>query len=154
MTVSALRWFKIALVIQIALVAYWLAIEVVNLFPWNDIASRPETYDLRRAIAINALQLLAYMAIFAFGVRVLAFVSVAGYAGYLAFQTWSWWKPYFLGADPAWVKFYTENFSRTLKVLPVHGANLPPDAQHLALQALTLLALFVTAMAAARMQHL
>lgn len=154
MTVSALRWFKIALVIQIALVAYWLAIEVVDLFPWNDIASRPESYGLRRAIAINALQLLAYTAIFAFGVRVLAFVSVAGFAGYLAFQLWRWWKPYILGADQAWVAFYTENFSRTLKILPVHGANLPPDAQHLALQALTLLTLFVTAMAAARMQHL
>ena len=31
MTVSALRWFKAALVLQILLLAYWLAVELVSL---------------------------------------------------------------------------------------------------------------------------
>ena len=37
MTVSALRRFKAALVLQILLLAYWLTMEVVDLHPWNDI---------------------------------------------------------------------------------------------------------------------
>ena len=154
MTVSALRWFKIALVLQIALVAYWLTIAVVDLFPWNDLSAGPAGAELGVGIAKNVLPLLACMAIFVLGVPVLGVLSAVGYAGYLLWQIWVWWKPYFLGADPAWQAFYAEHFSRTLKVLPAHGANLAPDAQHLVLQGLTLLTLFVTAMAVARMQHL
>lgn len=154
MTVSALRWFKAALFLQILLLAYWLTIEVVAIFPWNDLGSRPAGYDLRRSIAFNALQLSAYMALFAFGLRPLAMLSVAGYAGYLAWQLWAWWKPYILGAGSDWQALYAESFSRTLKVLPAFGARLPPDAQHLVLQALTLLTLIATIMAVARMRHL
>jgi hypothetical protein len=94
------------------------------------------------------------MAIFALGVSVLGWLSVAGYAVYFAWQAWTWWKPYFLGADPAWQAYYAEHHSRTLKVLSVHGTNLPPDAQHLMLQGLALVTLFVTTMAVTRMQHL
>ena len=154
MTVSALRWFKIALILQIALVAYWLAMGVVDLSPWNDLGSGPGGGELGVEIARNVLPLLACMAIFALGVSALGWVAVAGYTAYFLWQLWTWWKPYFLGADSAWQAYYAEHFSRTLKVLPAHGANLPPDAQHLVLQALALVTLFVTAMAVARMQHL
>jgi hypothetical protein len=154
MTVSALRWFKIALVMQIALVAYLLTIAVVDLFPWNDVAAGPAGRQLGIAIAKNALPLLACIAIFALGVSALGWLSVVGYAAYFLWQVWIWWKPYFLGADAAWQAYYAEHFSRTLKVLSAHGANLPPDAQHLVLQGLAFVTLFVTAMAVARMQHL
>ncbi len=154
MTVSALRWFKAALVLQILLLAYWLAMEVVDVFPWNDIASRPADYDLRSSAAVNALQLCAYAALFALGARPLAVLSLLGYVGYLACQIWIWWKPYALGADSAWQALYAASFSRTLKLLPADALHLAPDAQHLVLQALTLLALFATGMAVARMQHL
>lgn len=154
MTVSALRWFKAALVLQILLLAYWLTIEVVDLYPWNDLASRPASYDLGWSVAVNALQLLAYMALFALGIRPLAMLSVVGYGAYLAWQLWIWWKPYILGASGDWQALYLESFSRTLKVLPVYGTRLPPDAQHLALQVLTLLTLIATAMAVSRMRHL
>lgn len=154
MAVSALRWFKAALAVQILLIAYWLAMEVIPLFPWNDIATRPATYDFRAAVAMNALPLLAFLLIFSFGVRVLAVLSVVGYAVYLAIHAWRWWKPYALGADPAWQVFYTENFLRTLKVVPAYGTRLPPDAHHIALQGLTLIVVVVTGMAVARMRHL
>lgn len=154
MAVIALRWFKAALVVQILLVAYWLTMEVVSLYPWNDIASRGSDYDLRASIAVNALQLLAYTAIFAFGVRPLGILSAVGYGVYLAIQLWLRWKPYLWGADPEWQSRYAQLFSKTIKVLPAYGTHLPPDAQHLTLQGLTLVTLIVTAMAASRMRYL
>jgi hypothetical protein len=154
MTLSALRWFKAALVLQILLLAYWLTIEVVAIFPWNDLAARPAGFDLGRDIALNALQLLAYMALFAFGIQSLAVLSVLGYAAYLGWQLWIWWKPYFLGASSDWQALYATSYSHTLRALPDYGARLQPDAQHLALQALTLLTLIATIVAVARMRHL
>lgn len=154
MTVSALRWFKAALVIQILLIAYWLGIESVNFFPWNDIASRPADYDFRGSVAIVGLTLCGLMLLFSFGAQPLAVLAVVGYGIYLAVQLWTWWKPYVIGADEAWQNQYAELYLRTLKVLPADPAHLAPDAQHLALQVLTLLALIASAMAAARMRHL
>jgi hypothetical protein len=154
MTVWALRWFKAALVLQIILVAYWLTIEVVALFPWNDLESLSADYDLRKAIALNALQLLAYTLIFALGIRLLAMISVAGYALYLAIQLWIWWKPFAMGADPAWQERYAQSFARTLKLIPSYGTHLAPDAQHIVLQLLTIATLVATVMAVARMRHL
>jgi hypothetical protein len=46
MALSALRWFKAALVLQALLVAYCLAMQVLDLFPWNDIAALSEVDDL------------------------------------------------------------------------------------------------------------
>ena len=154
MAISALRWFKAALVLQILLLAYWLAVEVVDLFPWNDLASRPSGYDLRGSIAFNALPLLACMLLFASGLRPLAMLGVAGYAAYLVWQLWTWWKPYALGADAAWQAFHNESLSRTLKALPTFGVHYPPDAQHVALQLLTLATLITTIVAVDRMRHL
>src|SRR4029079_10798005 len=154
MTVSALRWFKAALVLQMLLLAYWLAMELIDIFPWNDLATRPAGYDLRWSVSINALQMLAYMILFALGIQTLAMLSVLGYAGYLAWQLWIWWKPYVLGASSDWQTLYAASFSRTLKLLPAEGVHIAPDAQHMALQVLTLLTLIATVMAVARMQHL
>jgi hypothetical protein len=154
MAVVALRWFKAALLLQILLLAYWLATEVVDLFPWNDLAARPEDYDLRQAIAVNALQQLAYMALFALGVRFFATLSALGYGVYLALQLWTWWVPYMAGADTEWRERYGESFARTLKLLPSDPSHLAPDVQHLTLQLLTLATMFATFMAAARMRYL
>jgi hypothetical protein len=154
MAVSALRWFKAALVLQVLLLAYWLAMEVLDLFPWNDLQSRPETFDLRHAIAVNALQQLAYMGLFALGIRLIGLISAIGYGAYLALQLWTWWPPYLFGADEAWQARYAESFARTLKVLPSPGNHLAPDAQHLVLQLLTLAVLVATAGSVAKMRHL
>jgi hypothetical protein len=154
MTLSALRWFKAALVLQVLLVGYWLMIQTVDLFPWNDVVSGPASDDLRLSIAIKMLPLLALMAVFALGVPVLGVVSVAGFALYLAVQLWFWWKPYAWGANGEEQAAYAEGFSRTMKVLPTYGTHLPPDTQHIVLHVLILLTLIVSAIAAARMRHL
>ncbi len=154
MTLSALRWFKAALVMQLLLVAYWLTIQVGDLSPWNDIAAGPAADALRLRIAITALPLIVLVAIFAFGLQTLGLLSVAGYAIYLALQLWAWWKPYVWGASADQQAAYAAGFAKTLKVLPAYGTHLPPDAQHIVLHALALVTLLVTAMAVARMRHL
>jgi hypothetical protein len=154
MAVSALRWFKAAVALQVLLLAYWLAMEVLDLFPWNDLASRPEQYDLRRIVAVNALSQLVFMGLFALGLRPLAAISVVFYAGYLALQLWKWWPPYLFGADEAWQEKYAASFARTLKLLPTHGNHLAPDVQHLVLHLITLATLLATAVAAGKMRHL
>lgn len=140
--------------LQVLLLAYWLAMEVLDLFPWNDLASRSEGYDFRRIMAVNALSQLAFMGLFALGFRLLAGISVVGYAAYLALQLWKWWPPYLFGADEAWQERYAASFGRTLKLLPSYGNHLAPDAQHLALHFLILATLVATATAAAKMRHL
>lgn len=154
MAVIALRWFKAALVFQVLLLAYWLATEVVDLFPWNDLASRNPDMSLQSSIAVNALPLLAYMGLFTLGLRPLAMISVGGYTFYLFVQLWFWWRPYLMGADTEWQADYAASFARTLKTLPSVGLHLAPDANHLVLHILALVSLFVTAMAVARMRYL
>jgi len=154
MAVVALRWFKAALVVQILLLGYWLAMELVNLFPWNDLAARAADYRLDRSVAVTMLPLLALTGLFAIGLRPLAMLSVVGYALFLVMQVWTWWKPFILGADQEWEVRYAALFGRTLKLMPPTDTYLPPDAQHLVLQLLTLATVIVTGMAVARMQHL
>jgi hypothetical protein len=152
MTLSALRWFKTALVMQLLLVAYWLAIDVVDLSPWNDITAAPDA--LRSRIAITALPLIALTAIFALGLQTLGMITVAGHAIYLGVQLWAWWKPYAWGANAEQQAAYAAGFARTIKVLPAYGTHLPPDAQHIVLHVLMAVTLFAAAMAVARMRHL
>jgi hypothetical protein len=154
MAVLALRWFKAALVLQVLLLAYWLAMEVIDLSPWNDLASKPEGYELDRSIAMNGLQQLAYIGIFALGVRPLAILVAVAYGAFLTMQLWTWWPTYLFGADAAWRETYEVAFSRTLKLLPSYGTHFAPDAQHLMLQLLTLAVVIATAIAAAKMRHL
>lgn len=154
MAVVALRWFKAALLLQLLLLASWLVTEVIDLPPWNDLAARPADYGLRASLAANALQQLAYIAMFVLGVRWLAALSVVGYGLYLVQQLWVWWLPYLMGADAEWQATYARLFSRTLKLLPSDSLHLAPDAQHLTLQVLILATMIVSAKAVAWMRHL
>ena len=154
MATSALRWFKAALLVQIALIAYWLALEVVDAFPWNDLRVRSWDYSPRYEIAVNVFQLLGYTALFATGVRLFALLSVVGYAAYLALQLWTWWRPYFQGASPEWQQEYTQNYALTLKLVPAEMPYPAPDAQHIVLQALTAVVLIIALVALTKMREL
>ena len=140
--------------LQIVLLGYWLTIELVDLSPWNDLAARPGGYDLARSVALNALPQLGFMFLFSLGTRVTATAAALGYGVYLAVQLWIWWKPVVWLSDTDWAARYAELYSRTVKVVPPDLLSLAPDAQHIALQALTLATLLVTLKAASRMRYL
>jgi hypothetical protein len=103
---------------------------------------------------LTILPQLGLIALFAFGWRPLAFISLAGYAVYLGLQLWTWWYPWIVGATAEWQAEHQADFSRTLKLIPADAVHIAPDAQHLLLQVLTLVTLIATAMAVARMEHL
>jgi hypothetical protein len=151
---SASRWFRAALLLQILLLARWLSTEVVDLFPLNDLQARPWNYSPRYEIAVNALQLLGYMALFATGVRLLAALSLLGYVVYLGVEVWTWWVPYLTGASPEWLEWHEQNFSRTVTILPPLNGTPGPDLQHLMLQGITLITIIVSAVALAKMRKL
>jgi len=154
MAVSALRWFKAALILQVLLIAYVLAMETLDLLPWNDLASRPPELDIARTVAIATMPLLACLGVFAIGFLPLAFVSVAAYTALLSWELWRWWPKYIFGADAAWREIYEASFARTLKLLPPSGMHLPPDGAHLVLQVLLIAVVAATAVAAAKMRYL
>ena len=154
MTVAALRWFKAALVLQILLVGYWLTMAAVPVVPWNDLKAAPIDAAAIRNLALILLPLLAFSLCFATGIQLVAAIAVVGYGVYLVWNLWIWWKPFALGASPAWQAHYEAVYANTLKVLPAFGKHIPPDAQTLTLQILLAATLFVTTMAVARMKHL
>ena len=65
-----------------------------------------------------------------------------------ALQVTTWWSPYVWGASEGWRTVYDRWFARTVQWLPSDGVHLPPDANHLVLQGLILVAL-ATCLAAA-----
>ncbi len=140
--------------LQLLLIGYRLAIEVVSLPPWNDLAARPDSFDLGFNVAIGALPLVGFAFLFASGVQSLATLAALGFGGYLAWQLWVWWKPFAIGADAGWRAYNAANFSDTLHVIPSFGSHLPPDAQHITLHLLALITVLTTATAVSHMRHL
>jgi hypothetical protein len=143
-----MRWHRLATLLQVVLLAYWVATEVVDLYPLNDLASRPADYDLQASIAVNVLQQLAYMALFAVGLWWTAAAATVGYGVYLGLQLWTWWVPYLTGVAADGADRKLDQFSDTVSVLPVIDGRIGPDLQHLVLQTLTELTVLCSAMAA------
>lgn len=148
-----MRTYKLASLLQITLLAYWVATEVVDLFPLNDLAARPDDYDLPGSIAVNVLQQLAYMALFTLGFWLTAAAATVGYSVYLALQLWTWWVPYLFGASDEANARKAEQFSQTASVLPPIDGRMPPDVQHLVLESLTALTVLCSALAARQLRR-
>lgn len=68
---------------------------------------------------------------------------------WLALQIRSWWLPYAFGTNVRWQLEYAQG--PTTKVLPSFGNHIPPDAMHLAIHVLLVLAI-ATGLAALRHQ--
>jgi len=145
-------WFRTAQLLQLVLLAYWVATEVLDLFPLNDLAARPADYDLRASVAVNVLQQLAYLTLFALGWWVTAAVATVGYGVYLALQLWTWWVPYLFGTAVDQARRF-EQFGRTTSVLPVLDGRMPPDLQHVLLETLTALTVLCSGLAAHRLRR-
>ena len=127
--------------------AYLQLVEWVDLFPWNDIrrGNGQETLDY----------ILAGVTVFTciwlwLGGRLAAIVASIALAVWAALQAFTWWIPYFTGASETWKRVYSLWFSQTVSVLPRSPDRLPPDANHLVLQFLILVALTLCLRAAFR----
>lgn len=130
-------WRRRSLIIQGALLAYYQAIEWVNVFPWNDIrqGNGQASLDLMVGVVVGMAMLATWR-----GIRwaMAAGTGLYGLRAWLQFD--SWWMPYFRGASPAWKRTYGRFFGETIKFLPWYGLHLAPDACHMVLQALILAA--------------
>jgi len=127
-----------------ALALYLQATEWINLYPWNDIraGNGQEQTDI-----IIALVTAGLVAALWWGGRIAALLATAlmGIWGWL--QVSSWWIPYIAGATPQWKRIYAKWFAGGVHILPKTENHLPPDANHLVLHILILIA-FVLSLAA------
>ena len=121
--------------------AYLQLVEWVDLFPWNDVRSGNGQATLDLILAGLTIFLVIFLW---FGGRSAAILSSIGLAAWTWLQLSSWWIPYFFGASPGWKRVYENWFSETVQLLPSTEINLPPDANHLVLQILILVALVVS----------
>ncbi len=120
---------------------YLQFVEWIDMFPWNDIRSGngQETLDLILA-GVTFLFVISLW----FGGKWAAALSSIGMLVWIYLQISTWWIPYFFGASEGWKRVYANWFSETVHILPSTADNLPPDANHLLLHILILVALVVS----------
>lgn len=130
----------------IAVGVYLQIVEWIDLFPWNDVRSGngQELLDIILAGATVLLVITLW-----FGGRWAAVVSSIGMIIWAWLQLSTWWIPYWLGASDGWKRVYSNWFSETIQILPRTEDQLPPDANHLVLHVLILVALVSSIRAAA-----
>jgi hypothetical protein len=126
------------------LLIYYQLIEWVNLFPWNEIrgGNGQETLDWIVGAVLLALILITF-----FQVRWAMTIAVFQYGFWLWLQIDGWWLPYIRGASLAWKKVWVKYFGQTTNFLPAYGDHLPPDACHVVLHLLIVVALVFTILA-------
>lgn len=143
--IAAGRAYRRAAIAVLALGAYLQFVEWVDLFPWNDIrrGNGQETLDL--ALAGATVLLCGWLWTRS---RLSAIVSSLALAGWAVLQIKTWWIPYFAGASESWKKIYAAWFDETVSILPRTADRLPPDANHIVLHVLILIALSASLSAA------
>jgi hypothetical protein len=126
---------------------YLQLVEWVDLHPWNDVrhGNGQETLDL--ILAGASIILVGWLWISRRWAPLAASLALAAWAW---LQIASWWIPYVQGASPGWRRVYARWFADTVQILPRDADHLPPDANHLVLQALILAALIASAAAFVR----
>lgn len=134
---NAVQPNRLAAVSVAILGGYLQVVEWIDLYPWNDVrtGNGQETLDLILAGATIVL----ILGLWFFG-RAAASVAAAALAAWIYLQAVTWWVPYFQGASPGWRRVYEKWFADTINILPRTEDKLPPDANHLTLHLLLLLA--------------
>ena len=130
---TANRWAAVA-----ALVAYLPRVEWVDLYPWNDVRHGNGQESLDLVLALVTLALAAGLWV---GGRVVPLMALMLLGAWAWLQAISWWNRYLQGASPGWRRVYAHWFAGTIQALPGDATHLPPDASHLVLQILILVAL-------------
>jgi hypothetical protein len=133
-------WTTLAVVAQIAMLGYFVVVNHVDLYPWNNL--RSVTAELPSTLA-GVIPFSLYSIAFARRVPWGMLIGMVHSYIWLALQIRQWWIPYLFGPTPLHHSFdwYTEHgYAETIKVLPPIGDHPIPDAQHLVLQLLSLIA--------------
>ena len=148
------RWLRVGLVAHVATAVYFQLIAWLPLGRWNfqpcctpiaiDIASgRVNAGELTMAIGLALpalLFVLGYRARTRRGGLIAMVVATAALAVWLGLQLATHWPPYLFGADARWQAIHARAFAESTQWLPTVGTHLPPDANHLTLQILLLIA--------------
>jgi hypothetical protein len=129
---------RAAAVAVFAVGVYLQIVEWIDLFPWNDVRSGngQELLDIILAGATLLLVITLW-----FGGRWAAVLSSIAIIVWAWLQLSTWWIPYWLGASDGWKRVHSNWFSETIQILPRTENQLPPDANHLVLHVLILVAL-------------
>lgn len=123
---------------------YLQLVEWVDLFPWNDIRDGNGQETLNLALAVVSIGLV--WALWRGG-RIATGLATAALTAWAWLQFATWWVPYIGGATPGWKRVWERWWGETIHVLPRTSENLPPDLNHLVLQALIVTALALSAVA-------
>ncbi len=147
------QWLQRSLFTQGVLAVYFQAVIWFPLGALNDqigAHNRPLVEQFRAGTAsfgdaVFAFAFILPTVLFLVGyvkrIRVLMWLSLLGYTVWLALQIQTWWVNYIFGASENWQRVYHRVFSRTLKILPSFGTHLAPDAMHLLIQIILLVAI-------------
>jgi hypothetical protein len=122
----------------LALGAYLQAVEWIDLHPWNDVRTGNGQEMLDLLMAPLTVAAVAWLWTSRRAAPVVLSAALLVWAG---LQVTTWWSPYVWGASPGWRAVYDRWFGGTIQWLPNDGIHLPPDANHLVLQSLIVLAL-------------
>jgi hypothetical protein len=131
-----------AVVAMGTMLVYFVLVNHVNLYLWNNLVSSQLPSTLAGVIPF-AIYILA----FAIGARWLMLIGVVHSYVWLLLQVQQWWVPYLFGPTPIHEDFswYTEHgYSATIKFLPTIADRPVPDAQHIVQQVLSLVVVVVT----------
>jgi hypothetical protein len=137
-------WWRISLLTQVILAAYFQLILWLPLGKWNfqpgfqplllqGLDGTLAVTDVAFALCFT-IPLLIFVPAYRKRLVWLAAVTLAGYGVWLVLQIQTWWIAYIFGASDAWNRTYDRVFSQSTRVLPSFGRHLPPDGMHLLLQ--------------------
>jgi hypothetical protein len=114
--------------LAVALAAYLLITDWIDLAPWNKVDDLPVRQKLLISVAnYTPLLVIAVAVVLGGGLVVLALlVGVVDLAMHVAY----WWLPYLRGASPEQLAEREQLFGGTTTFLPAIGSHPIPNAQH------------------------
>jgi len=132
-----MKWNLITSFSIILMLAYFVVDNHIDLYPWNNLV----TTQLSSTLA-GVFPFSIYALAFVYGIRWLMVVGTIHSYVWLALQVRQWWVPYLFGptllhGDFQW--YVAHGYDRTIKILPSIEDRPTPDAQHLVLQALSII---------------
>lgn len=130
---------KLALALQLLLLAYHQLTTLFDFYPFNGARFSPLKERCGEAgfnFALMALPPIGFL----FGLSGLMRFGALYYFILFACETATWFVPYFIGASPRWEAAYARIQSRTIMLIPRRGPNPTPNLEHLILMLLTLAA--------------